>query len=217
MSYNIEIDASKLLACYVSFDPAINKEAMGADYALHFGEPGSYGNRDPRLIKLNPGKRASVFHLRPLKAYERAQCDSLPTPETKWLRAISYCLVRAELSNSLTTQPETIFPKSINGMPGLDEDALDYLFEKVGFHVIYEVGAVAYSRSRLGFIDVGYAPLPHTSVLAAHHYQLHHVAILNQTRLNTTVTNEQSVSVPQAPMKSEEPGDVIVPENPSDQ
>lgn len=166
-----ETDPTKHLECYVSFDPAIDRAAMGKDFEAHFGATGErmsdvvYGSRDTRLLRFVPGKRASVFVLRPLHVYERAQCDSLQTAEARWLRAISYALVRAEVSPPLGWRTEAIFPReNADGRPMLDGDGVNYIAQIVGIHAIYEIGAVAYARSQIGPFVAVCAPLPAYSV-----------------------------------------------------
>ncbi len=176
-----ETDPTKHLECYVSFDPAIDRAAMGRDFDVHFGATGErmsdvvYGSRDTRLLRFVPGKRASVFVLRPLHVYERVQCDSLGTAEQRWVRALSYALVRAEISPPLGWKTEAIFPRdNADGRPMLDGDAITYIMEVVGFAAVYEVGAVAYARSKTGPFVAVCAPLPATSARELH--------ILSQSR-----------------------------------
>jgi len=176
-----ESDPTKELHAYVSFDPAIDRAAMGRDFDVHFGATGDrvsdirLGTRDKSLLRFVAGKRPSLFVLRPLRAYERAQCDSLPTAESRWLRAISYALVRVEVSPPLSWKTEAIFPReSGDSRPSLDSDALDYLCECVSVEAVYEIGAVAYARSRLGPFDVDFAPLPATSVFVLAHRSRSH-------------------------------------------
>ena len=129
-----ETDPTKHLECYVSFDPAIDRAAMGRDFDVHFGATGErvsdirYGTRDKSLLRFIAGKRPSLFVLRPLRAYERAQCDSLPTAESRWLRAISYALVRAEVSPPLSWKTEAIFPRDARA----SEAAVQTLIEVSG-------------------------------------------------------------------------------------
>lgn len=191
-----ESDPTRELHCCVSFDPAIDRAAMGRDFVKHFGHVGQtvdearYGTRDKALLKYVAGKRASVFVLRPLRAYERAQCDSLPTAESRWLRALSYALVRAEVCPPLAWKSEAIFPREQHdGRPSLDADALDYLMDTVGFQAIYEIGAVAYARGRLGPFVVGFAPLPVTSALAQAQLLLSHADIPEPTTSGTSTTD----------------------------
>jgi len=165
-----ESDPTKELHVSVSFDPAIDRAAMGRDFAAHFGTVGErqddirYGNRDRKLLRFVEGARASVFVLRPLRVYERAQCDSLPTAESRWLRALSYALVRAEVCPPLAWKSEVVFPReSSDGRPMLDSDGLDYLGELISYEALLEIGAVAYARSKVGPFVAAYAPLPATS------------------------------------------------------
>lgn len=191
-----EQDPTKHLECYVSFDPAIDREAMGRDFELHFGAIGErmsdirYGTRDKALLRFVGGKRASVFVLRPLRVYERAQCDSLPTAESRWLRALSYALVRAEVAPPLSWKVEAIFPREgSDGRPALDSDALDYLAECVSVEALYEIGAVAYARSKLGPFDVAFAPLPATSAFVLARQRQSRVASLSASTSDTSTTD----------------------------
>ena len=167
-----ESDPTKHLPCFVSFDPALDREAMGADFVTHFGHVGEtvregrYGSRDPGLIKVLPGRAASTVHLRPLRAYERAACDAMPSAEARWLSAFQYAFVRAELAPDLTGRPgiETHIPITGDGVR-LSPEGLDWIAERAGIEALYEIGAVAYSRSRLGPFGRAYAPLPATSAL----------------------------------------------------
>jgi hypothetical protein len=188
-----ESDPTKELHAYVSFDPAIDRAAMGKDFDVHFGATGDrvsdirYGNRDKSLLRFVAGKRASVFVLRPLRAYERAQCDSLPTAESRWLRAISYALVRAEVAPPLSWKTEAIFPReSGDSRPSLDSDALDYLCECVSVEAVYEIGAVAYARSRLGPFVEGFAHLPVTSAFVLARQSLSHADSLAASMSDTS-------------------------------
>lgn len=191
-----ESDPTRELHCCVSFDPAIDRAAMGRDFVKHFGYVGAtveearYGNRDKALLRYVAGKRASVFVLRPLRAYERAQCDSLPTAESRWLRALSYALVRAEVCPPLSWKSEAIFPREQHdGRPALDADALDYLMECVSIEALYEVGAVAYARSRLGPFVEGFAPLPATSAFVLARQLQSHVDTHEPTTSGTSTTD----------------------------
>jgi hypothetical protein len=194
-----ETDPTKHLECYVSFDPAIDRAAMGRDFDAHFGATGErvsdirYGTRDKALLRFVAGKRASVFVLRPLRAYERAQCDSLPTAESRWLRAISYALVRAEVAPPLSWKTEAIFPReSGDSRPSLDSDALDYLCECVSVEAVYEIGAVAYARSKLGPFVEGFAPLPATSVFVLARQSLSHADSPAPSTSGTSTTDAGS-------------------------
>lgn len=165
-----ESDPTKQLTCYVSFDPALDIVAMGytspdgGDYNKHFGKFGSFGSRDPRLVKVKPLQRATTFTLRPLRVFERVQCDTLPTAEARWLHALAYALDRAELAPPLATEAIAVMRPS-HGQ-AFDDSGLDYLAERVGIAALYEIGAVAYNRSKLGPFGVAFAPLPLTSVHA---------------------------------------------------
>ena len=190
-----ESDPTKELHVSVSFDPAIDRAAMGRDFAAHFGSVGErqddirYGNRDRKLLRFIDGARASVFVLRPLRVYERAQCDSLPTAESRWLRALSYALVRAEVCQPLAWRSETVFPReSSDGRPILDSDGLDYLGELVSYEALLEIGAVAYARSRLGPFGGGFAPLPATSAFVLARQLLSHAATHTATASDTSTT-----------------------------
>ena len=190
-----ESDPTKELHVSVSFDPAIDRAAMGRDFAAHFGTVGErqddirYGNRDRKLLRFVEGARASVFVLRPLRVYERAQCDSLPTAESRWLRALSYALVRAEVCPPLSWKSEVVFPReSSDGRPMLDSDGLDYLGELISYEALLEIGAVAYARSRLGPFGVGYAPLPATSAFVLARQLLSHADTLTATASDTSTT-----------------------------
>ena len=191
-----ESDPTRELHCCVSFDPAIDRAAMGRDFVKHFGHVGQtvddarYGTRDPSLLKYVAGKRASVFVLRPLRAYERAQCDSILSAEGRWLRALSYALVRAEVCQPLAWKNEAIFPREQHdGPPALNSDGLDYLMDTVGFQAVYEIGAVAYARGRLGPFVVGFAPLPVTSALAQAQLLLSHADIPEPSTSGTSTTD----------------------------
>lgn len=193
----MEQDPTKNLVCYVSFDMALDREAMGTDYYSHFGlwYEGrfiKYGNRDKRLIKLLPGKQASEFHLKPLTLAERVACDSLSTAEQKWIRALSYALVKVELGESLAGKNITVFAKHTDS--GFDDEQLNYLSGLVGAEALYEVGAVAYSRSRLDPFGQGFAPLPATSPLVLERVLQYHAAIQYQNELNTKIKEEASTS-----------------------
>jgi len=166
-----ENDPTKHLRARVSFDPAIDRAAMGADFVKHFGTLGPTlidqrnGTRDETLLRTHPGAQPCIFTLRPLSVMERCQVDSLPTAETRWIRALSYALVSCELHRPLATADEAVAPRGgPNGTPAFDMDALDWLAERVGISVLYEIGAVAYSRSKLGPFAGAFAPLPATSV-----------------------------------------------------
>ena len=219
-----EADPLKQLTCYVSFDPALDRDAMGEEFDKHFGRVGDhythrYGTRDPGLIKVLPGKRASTFVLRPLRAVERIACDSLPTAEGRWLRALSYALVRAECCPPLSYTQDTVFPKQRDTVPALDEDALDYLAERVSIEALYEIGAVAYSRSRLGPFAVGFAPLPVTSALALVRHLQSLVDIHVPRTSDTSIIKEelQSLVADQKTFAVPGPAPVIKTENsPSD-
>lgn len=190
-----ESDPTKELHVSVSFDPAIDRAAMGRDFATHFGTVGErqddirYGNRDRKLLRFVEGARASVFVLRPLRVYERAQCDSLPTAESRWLRALSYALVRAEVCPPLAWKSEVVFPReSSDGRPILDSDGLDYLGELISYEALLEIGAVAYARSRLGPFGGGFAPLPATSAFVLARQLLSHADTLTATASDTSTT-----------------------------
>lgn len=211
-----EADPLKQLTCYISFDPALDREGMGKDYGIHFGSMGSptdtrYGNREVGLVKTLPGRRASTFIIRPLRSYERAQCDSLPTAESRWLRAFATALVRAELCAPLSTTNEAVFGSKVQGVPGIDEDGLDYIAERVSIEAIYEIGAVAYSRSQLGFTGRGYAPLPVTSVLALVQRLQYHADTLDRERSSTMTTSADSISAKEVSPRSEGLGGVAAP------
>jgi len=191
-----ESDPTKELHVSVSFDFAIDRAAMGRDFATHFGRVGEridetrYGTRDRSLLKYVAGARASVFVLRPLRVYERAQCDSLPTAESRWLRALSYALVRAEVCQPLAWRNEAVFPReSSDGRPMLDSDGLDYLGELVSYEALLEIGAVAYARSRLGPFVEGFAPLPATSAFVLARQSLSHADIHAPTTSDTSTTD----------------------------
>jgi len=210
---NHEQDPAKQLTCYVSFDPAIDVVAMGyglarSDYDTHFGKPAGYGSRDPALVKVRPLKRASTFTLRPLRAFERVQCDSLPTAEARWLHALAYALVRADLSPPLATDATTVFPPA-HGQP-FDDVALDYLAERVGVETLYEIGAVAYNRSRVGPFGVAFAPLPLTSTHALAQ-QLQYLAGTLAAEVSRTPTTDADLTSPTSSPTvlepSETPGD----------
>ena len=215
----MEHDQTKQLTCYVSFDPALDivgmgyTEPSGGDYNRHFGKPGGFGSRDPRLVKVLPGKRATTFVLRPLRAFERVQCDSLPTAEARWLHALAYTLVRAELSPPLATEATATFPPA-HGQP-LDDLALDYLAERVGVAALYEMGAVAYNRSKLGPFGVAFAPLPLTSAHALA-LSLQYLADTQEAEASRTPTtgaaSTSPASNPTAPATSETPGDATAVE-----
>lgn len=215
-----EHDPLKQLDCYVSFDPALDREAMGRDFEVHFGSVGDYlsqryGTRDPSLVKAVPGMRPTKFVLRKLSHFERVECDSLPTAEGRWAHALAYALVRAELSGPLSTVAEMVSPP-MRGQP-LDREAFEYLAERVGSEALYEIGAVAYARSRLGPFDVPFAPLPLTSALE-------HVKIL-QARADSLARAASSMSTtsePSAPVTTQDPpapvtydgrGDASAPES----
>ena len=128
--------------------------------------------------------------LRPLRVYERAQCDSLPTAESRWLRALSYALVRAEVCPPLSWKSEAVFPReSSDGRPMLDSDGLDYLGELVSYEALLEIGAVAYARSRLGPFVEGFAPLPATSAFVLARQSLSHADIHAPTTSDTSITD----------------------------
>jgi hypothetical protein len=189
-----ELDPTKVLVCYLSFDQALDRESMGADFEKHFGRVGDtytarYGDRDPKHIKTLIGKRASTFHLRPLRCMERAAVDSLPTAESRWLRALAYAFTKAELSEPLSSHGELILPKS--GPSGLDDDALDYLAERVGIEALYEIGAVAYSRSKLSPFGVPYAPLPVMSAVCLVRHLQYLAASQGPTSSSTTTISEE--------------------------
>lgn len=213
---NYEIDPTKILNCYVSFDPAIDDDTMGRDYDKHFGKVGDsasgrYGNRDPHLVKLHPGKRATVFKLRPLRVVERAACDALPTAESRWLRALAYSFVGAELGSELCGLAETFHP--VAGAVGLNDDAMDLLGERVGIETLYEIGAVAYNRSKIGPFAQGFAPLPVTSALVRIR-QLQHLAdTLGPVRSDTRTTSGESASQGVMPDQSGAPGPVTAEES----
>lgn len=190
-----ESDPTKELHVSVSFDPAIDRAAMGRDFAIHFGHVGErqedirYGTRDRKLLRFVDGARASVFVLRPLRVYERAQCDSLPTVEARWLRALSYALVRAEVCQPLAWKSEVVFPReSSDGRPMLDSDGLDYLGELISYEALLEIGAVAYTRSKLGPFGAGYAPLPATSAFVLARQLLSHADTHTATESDTSTT-----------------------------
>jgi len=209
-----ENDPTKHLTCYVSFDPAIDRDAMGADFALHFGRvaerpdlmDGRYGNRDGALVKTRPGKRPTTFELRPLRAFERAACDAAPSAESRWLHALQYALVRAELSQPLAAVNETVRPLPGQGSR-LSMEALDDLGERVGIETLYEVGAVAYSRSKLSFFGEGFAPLPATSAHVLER-SLFHAATLAAETSDTETTDAGSTSQQETPPGSGAPGSV---------
>lgn len=213
---NYEIDPTKILSCYVSFDPAIDDDAMGRDYDKHFGKVGDttsgrYGNRDPGLIRLHPGKRATVFRLRPIRVVERAACDALPTAESRWLRALAYAFAGADLGSELCGHSETFHP--VAGSVGLNDDAMDLLSERVGIETLYEIGAVAYNRSRIGPFEQGYAPLPVTSALVRIR-QLQHLADIQiQERSDTRTTSGASASAAATVGESGAPGPVAAQES----
>lgn len=162
-------DPTKQLTCYVSFDPAIDIVAMGytepdgGDYARHFGTPRSYGSRDPRLVKVRPGQRATTFTIRALTNNEHAQCDAMPTAETRWLHALGLALVSAELCPAMTreTVATAVLPPAHGQSFG--HDSLEYVKERVGYNTLLEIGAVAYNRGKLGPFALAYAPLLPTS------------------------------------------------------
>lgn len=191
-----ESDPTKQLAVVVSFDPSIDREAMGADFARHFGHVGAtvaegrYGTRDPKLLKYHAGTEPTRFVVKSLRAFERASCDALPTAESRWLSALQYALVHVEVRPPLASEAAAWMPAESNGRVSLE--ALDWLAERVGIEALYEVGAVAYSRSRLGPFGWAYAPLPATSAHAQALLALSRADTLQETASGTTTTGAAS-------------------------
>jgi hypothetical protein len=171
------------LTVYLSYDPAIDKEAMGADYDKHFGTAVSYGTRDASLIKLKPGKKATTFTIRSLRMMERIVIEPLGTAESKWYRAFSYAVQRIELGEALCGVNESIFPRAqaTIGIPTLDEDAVDHIMNMSGWESIYEVGAVAYARSRPNLSNEPFAPRLAISLFVVQRADLSHADSQNQT------------------------------------
>ena len=191
-----ESDPTKQLTVVVSFDPSIDREAMGDDFARHFGslgervEDGRYGTRDPALLRYHAGTEPTKFIVKPLRAFERASCDALPTAESRWLSALQYALVSVEVRPPLAASAEAWLP--IEGGARVSLDALDWLAERVGIEALYEVGAVAYSRSRLGPFGRAFAPLPATSVHAQELLRLSRADTLAASASGTTTTGAAS-------------------------
>jgi len=188
---------------------------MGKDFERHFGRVGDerssrYGNRDASLIRVKPGMRPTVFKLRPLRMVERAACDALPTAESRWLRALAYAFTGAELGSALCGNSEIFHP--VAGATGLNDDAMDLLGERVGIEALYEIGAVAYNRSKLGPFGQGFAPLPVTSALVRIRQLQHLVDTREGETSDTRTTSVESTSQVVTPSPSEEPGRVTAEE-----
>jgi hypothetical protein len=206
-------DPTKQLECVCSFDAAIDRDAMGASFDEHFGRFGSSdtaraGTRDPVLLKYLSGKRACRFTLRPLTLAERFDCDAVVSPEHRLARALGYALVKAELHAPLSTTPGIFFARDT--VPGFSLDMLTDLMGCVGVEAIYEIGAVAYTRSRLGPFGVPFAPLLLTSAQRQVTQLLLHADSLARKASATTSTAQDSPSQPVASAKSDAPGDATV-------
>ncbi|MFA7295714.1 MAG: hypothetical protein WC211_00845 [Dehalococcoidia bacterium] len=209
-------DATKQLECYASFDPAIDRDAMGAAFDAHFGRFGAAeiaraGTRDPSLIKFHPGKRACKFVLRPLTLAERFDCDAVVSTEHRLARALGYALVRAELHAPMSATATILFARDTQ--PGFTLEMLTELMGLVGVETIYEIGAVAYTRSRLGPFDVPFAPLLLTSAQRQVTQLLHHADSLARQKSDTQTTKQESPSQSAANETSAPPGDATAPES----
>ncbi len=209
-------DASKHLRCFVSFDPAIDDDAMGARYHEHFGRIGApdvarAGTRDPSLVKVRPGMRACVFHLRPLTIAERFDCDAVIGVEHRVARALCYALVRAELYAPLSATATTLFAAPTT--PGFSLDALTELMGHVGYEAVLEIGTVAYTRSWLGPFGVPFAPLLLTSAQRRAILLLLHADTLARKKSATPSSAPASPSPKAASETSEPPGDATAPES----
>jgi hypothetical protein len=207
-------DQTKHLEAFVSFDPAIDRDGMGANFDLHFGvfgapETARLGTRDPALIKILPGKRACKFTLRPLTLSERFDCDSVTSPEHRLVRALGYALVKVELHQPLSYAPMGLTAQ--HHPPMFTLEMLDQVMEFVGVEAVYEIGAVAYTRSRLGPFGARFAPLLLTSAQRQVTLLLHHADTLAQKRSATPTTAQPSPADPPAQAKSGEPGGATAP------
>lgn len=212
-------DSTKNLRAYVSFDPAIDRDAMGDDFYSHFGRYGAAdvarnGMRNPAMIRVVPGMRACSFELRPLTLAERFECDSVVSPEHRLVRALGYALVHAELFTPLSSEQTTLHANA--SVPGFSLDALGKLMEFVGVEALYELGAVAYTRSRLGPFVVPFAPVLPTSVQRQVTLLLHHADTLARTTSatqSTSAASTSSTSSQEQTAPSAKPGDATAPEN----
>jgi hypothetical protein len=195
-----ESDPTKNLRVHVSFDPAIDREAMGEDFARHFGTiaetanqvTSGHGNRDVKLIKVINGMAPTVFEIRPLTSFQRAGVDAIPEshgPSSRWLSALQYAFVSCTLGQPLAGRTETFLP--LSGDAGrLSTHALDMIGESVSTEALLEIGAVAYARSKLDFFGVAFAPLPATSALVLLRNFPRRVATQTATGSGTTTTSE---------------------------
>lgn len=203
------------LDCYLSYDPAIDMEAMGDDYNKHYGKLGGtylerFGTRDPKLIKLIPGVRATKFVIKALSMRDFRQCDALMTNEQRWERAFALGIISIEMAKPLATVDEVVFGRH-NQM--LSDDEIDYIMNRVGKHAIYEIGAVVYNRSKLSPLTDPYAPLLDISLHEQIKLLESRAAIQKQKISETNITlkvSDSPLPIQQMPV---EPGVVPAIEN----
>jgi hypothetical protein len=72
----------------------------------------------------------------------------------------------------------------------LDGDGVNYIAQIVGIHAIYEIGAVAYARSKIGPFVAVCAPLPATSV--------HELVVQSLSRVDSPAASTSDTSTTDA-------------------
>ena len=182
MSWRSDPDPTKTLDVVLSYDPAVDRDAMGdAAFAEHFGcevgtdgrlHPKGCGTRDPSLLRFRDGSVAVRWRLRPLTDRHMRWIEQQQTAEARWVWSARLALV--EIENHLgapgqawrPTEPDaTETPRGGEPVPRVvgDDDAR-YLAGAYGLAALYEVGAVAYARALLGPFARGRHALPATSL-----------------------------------------------------
>lgn len=157
---------------YCSGDYAIDREAMGAKFAEHFGDtsldgqPLQFGTRDPSVLVYRAGMTPSAFTLRALTVQQLRACKGPKAFADQCLRALMYSLVSASLRQPLSHESCEWVAVRAKGQDFLDLEQIDSLCERVGEEACVEIGSVALQRTTLRPFSVPHFMLPADSVLA---------------------------------------------------
>ena len=185
------------VAVHYSADPAIDREAMGADFTRHFGdvtlagEPTRFGTREPGLVKMRAGMVASTFTIRALTVQQLRVAKSAREFEDKCLRALMFAIVRAEVSPPLASHAVLWQPSLATGAEMIEPKQLDELCAMVGDDALVEIGSVALQRAVVRPFSVPHYLLPAGSVLDQMRV-LHSLAVTRASeKSDTSSTGEQ--------------------------
>ena len=181
---------------YCSSDPAIDREAMGADFARHFGDSTldgemiRMGSRDPALLKFRADETASRFTIRALTMQESRSCKAPAHFADRCLRAFMFAIVKADLVPPLAHTPTLWQPSRASGQAFLEPAQLDSIAQIVGDETCVEIGSVALQRMALRPFSVPHYLLPADSVLAQMRTLQLRADILVQEKFDTKDTGE---------------------------